>query len=138
MATEKWIAGSGVGLTWTTLFGTEINSLASGNSILSSVVVANGSTTLDMFMDVSFSLGSVTTTGTPFLGLYLYPLNQDASSYGDGRFGSTAADPPPGNYLLGQAGLPVGSQVLTGFFRGLLQGAPLIIPPGSFSAVLYN
>jgi hypothetical protein len=136
MATEKWIAGSGVGLTWTALFGTEINSLPNGDAILGSVAVANG-TALDMFMDVSFALASVTTVGTPVLGLFLYPLNEDGSTYGDGRFGSAAAGPPPGNYLSGQAGLPVGTQALTGLFRGFMSG-PLIIPPGTFSAVLFN
>src|ERR1700728_358406 len=119
MATEKWVAGSGVGFTWTALFGTEINSLPSADAVLSSIAVSNG-TPLDMFMDVSFALGSVTTVGVPVLGLYLYPLNQDASTYGDSRFGSAAVGPPPGNYLLGQAGLPVGTQALTGFFRNLM------------------
>lgn len=136
MATEKWIAGSGVGLTWTSCFGTEINSLASTDAVLSSVSISNGSN-LDMFCDVSFVLGSVTSTGTPMLGLYLYPLLEDGSTYGDGRFSSATAAVPPGNYLVGQAGLPVGTQALSGMFQSLAR-LPIIIPPGTFKFVLYN
>lgn len=137
MATEKWVAGSGQGLTWSSaLNSTEVNSLANGNAVLTATQIDNSSA-LDMFMDVSFSLGSVTTVGVPILGLYLYPLNEDGTTYGDSRFGTTAAGPPPGNYLIGQAGLPVGTQALTGIFRNLVQG-PLVIPPAKFKLVLQN
>ena len=71
MATEKWIAGSGVGLTWTSCFSTEVNSLVAGNAVLGATAISNG-TPLDLLADVSISLGSVTSgSGSPFFGFYM-------------------------------------------------------------------
>jgi hypothetical protein len=134
MATEKWIAGSGQGLTWGAAMGSsDPNSLASGNAILSTVQV-NNSTALDVFADISISLGSVTPgAGAPSIGLYLYPLNEDGSSYGDGRFGSAAAGPPGSQYYLGSIPcVPSTAGVITGMIRGI------ILPPGAFKLVLWN
>ena len=133
MATEKWIAGSGQGLTWGSIFGTEINSLANGNAVLSSVSVTNG-TALDMFADVSFVAGATITTVAPnFLGVYLYPLNEDGSTYGDGRYGSAAAGPPSANYWVGNIAFNAASSTTV---VGMLE--KIVIPPGTFSLVLYN
>ena len=133
MATEKWIAGSGQGLTWGSIFGTEINSLANGNAVLSSVSVTNG-TALDMFADVSFVAGAtITTTAPNFLGVYLYPLNEDGSTYGDGRYGSAAAGPPPANYWVGNISFNAAASTT---IVGMLE--KIVIPPGTFSLVLYN
>jgi hypothetical protein len=133
MATEKWIAGSGQGLTWGAAFGSEVNSVVNGNAVISSVQVDN-STALDVFADVSISLGSVTTgAGAPYIGIYLVPLNQDATSYGDGRFGSSAAGPPPPAYWVGSIPCQVSTAaVITGEVRGI------VIPPGKFKFLLYN
>ncbi len=132
--TEKLIAGA---VAWTSCFGTEINSLASTNAVLSTVQIDNSSN-LDMFMDVSFSLGSVTSAGTPYIGLYWYPLNEDGSTYGDGRFGSSTSAFPPQNYYVGFAGLPVGTQALTGMFALPGGRSPILLPPGAGKLVLYN
>jgi hypothetical protein len=132
VATEKWVAGSGQGLTFGAAFGSELNSLASGNAVLSSVSIANG-TPLDIFCDVSINLGSVTPTGVPYVGIYLYPLNEDGTHYGDNRFTSTAAGPPSSLYLIcnipavAAAGVVYGNNV-----------RPLIMPPGTFKFVCYN
>lgn len=133
MATEKWIAGSGVGLTWTSCFGTELNSLVAGNAVISSVVITNG-TNLDLFADISISLGSVTPgAGNPFIGIYFYPLNQDGTTYGDGAFGTTAAGPPPSSYFVGSIPCRASTAgVITGMVRGIL------LPPGSGKGLLYN
>ena len=96
MSTEKWIAGSGVGLTWTSLMTTELNSIASGNAILGGTAVTNG-TALDIFCDFDLVLASAAFVAPNFIGIYLYPLNADALTYGDSRFGSSAAGPPPSN-----------------------------------------
>lgn len=133
MATEKWIGGSGQGLTYGNAFGTEVNSLANGNSILSSVSIANG-TPLDIFANVSASFGSITAgSGAPFIGLFLYPLNEDGTTYGDGRFATTAAGQPPTLYaqqpfpcIAGNTGTVVGTV------------SRIILPPGTFSFVLWN
>ena len=132
MATEKWIAGSGAGLTWADAFSTAtLNSIASGNAILSDVAIANG-TPLDMFCDISVALASAPFASPNYLGLYLYPLNKDGASYGDGRFGTSAAGPPPSNYYCGSIGLVAATQAQTGALTGI------IIPPGTFKFVLYN
>lgn len=133
MATETWIGGNGQGLTWGAAFGTEINSVVSGNAVLSSVAVANG-TPLDIFADVSCSLGSVTPgSGAPYIGIYLVPLNEDGTSYGDGRFGTSAAGPPASQYFVGSIPcIPSTAGVITGMVRGI------ILPPGSFKFIMYN
>lgn len=134
MATETWKAGTLIGLTWATAgFSTEVNSVVSGNAIIAATAL-NNSTALDIFADVSISLGSITPgAGAPYIGFYLYPLNQDGTSYGDGRFGSSAAGPPPSQYFVGAVPcVPSTAGVVTGMVRGI------VIPPGQWKFVLYN
>jgi hypothetical protein len=133
LATEKWVGGSGVGLTWSSAFASEAASIANGNAIRSTVVVTN-STALDIFADVSYVTTSGITSAAPnYLGLYLYPQNNDNSTYGDGRFGSSAAGPPPSNYYVGTLGMPATtSYSITGTW------SRIVLPPGTFSFVLYN
>lgn len=132
MATEKWIAGSGAGLTWADAFSTAtLNSIANGNAILSDVNIPNG-TALDLYADLSFELASAAFTAPGFIGVYLYPLNKDGSSYGDGRFGTSAAGPPSVNYWVGNIFIVQATQAQDGSLTGIL------LPPGSFKFVLYN
>lgn len=134
---EKWIAGSGVGLSWTDCFGSETDSIVSGNAIRSSVSITNG-TGLDMFADVSFSLASINPAAGSYLGLYLYPLIHDGAKYGDDRFNASAAGPPSANYLVGVAQLVAASQIQYGEFNLPGRRSPILIPPGTFKFVLYN
>ena len=132
MTTERWIAGTGQGLTYGNAFtGATLNSIASGNAILSDVVIANG-TALDIFADVSIALASAAFVAPNYIGIYLYPLNQDGTTYGDGRFGSSAAGPPPAGYAVGTIGIVAATQAQEGTLRGI------VMPPGSFKFVLYN
>jgi hypothetical protein len=132
MATEKWIAGSGVGLTWTNAYtGTTLNSIASGNAILSDVQIDN-STALDVFADLSIALASAAFTASPFVGVYLYPLNKDGTTYGDGRFGTSAAGPPGASYYVGRIPLVAATQAQNGTLRRI------VLPPGAFKFVLHN
>ncbi len=132
MATEKWIAGSGQGLTYGDAFSTAtLNSIASGNAILSDLQIDNSSA-LDIFADISIALASAAFASPNFIGFYLYPLNKDASTYGDGRFGTSASGPPPSSYWVGNIGIVAGTQVQEGTLRGI------ILPPGKFKFVLYN
>src|SRR5215469_7911231 len=132
MAIEKWVGGSLQGLTWGNAFSTAtLNSIASGNAILSDLSLANGST-LDIFADLSIQLASAAFVAPNFIGVYLYPLNQDGSTYGDGRFSASAAGPPFSTYYVGQIGLVVATQAQNGTLRGI------VIPPGTFKFVLYN
>lgn len=132
MATEKWISGSGVGLTWTAaITASTLNAIANGNAILSDTAIVNG-TPLDIFMDISFIGGSITTAAPNYLGIYLYPLLNDGTTYGDGRFSASAAGPPPSTYFVGAIGFPIGTQAPVGALTGL------ILPPGTFKLVVYN
>lgn len=132
MATEKWVAGSGVGLTWTSAFtGSTLNSLASGNALLGLQI--DNSSALDLFCDVTVLLASLTPAAPNYVGLYLYPLLSDGSTYGDGRFGTAAAGPPPGNYWVANMGTRVGTAAVAS--GGTTR---IVMPPGSFKFVLYN
>ncbi len=76
---------------WAAAFGAEINSLAAGSTAVSSVVIDN---TANLYTDgwVSLSLATLATgPGTPYVGLYLLPLNQDGVTYGDGTVSGTVA-----------------------------------------------
>jgi hypothetical protein len=132
MATEKWIAGSGQGLTWGDAFSTAtLNSIASGNAILSDISITNG-TALDMFADVSIALASAAFVAPNYIAIYLYPLNKDASTYGDGKFGSSAAGPPGGSYQYKIISIVAATQAQEGSCSGF------VLPPGTFKFVLYN
>lgn len=101
--------------------------------MLSSVSITNQSA-LDIFADLSLKAGSTVTTVAPAnVAFYLYPLGQDASTYGDGRFGSSAAGPPPSNYFVGSIGFAAAA---TTTIVGVVTG--IIIPPGTFSFVTMN
>lgn len=130
MAIERWVAGNGVGLTWTSCFGAELNSLATGNAVLSSVTI-NNATALDVLADLSVSLNVTPVGSLQYVGIYLYPLNQDGTTYGDGRFTSTTNAIPPTGYYAGAISTGTTTPVV-----GLLPR--IIIPPGSFRFLLYN
>src|SRR5512139_4069984 len=131
MASEKWIAGAGVGFTWTNLMTTELNSLGIGNSILGGTAVSN-QTALDLFCDFSLVLASAAFVAPNFIGIFIYPLNDDGSSYGDSRFGSAAAAIPPANYAVGSIGIVAATQAQTGTL------VRVVMPPGTWKPVLYN
>lgn len=135
-----WTAGNGVGLTWSTLINSaDMASMTNGQSVLSSVAdIANG-TNLDMFMDISASLviSSSTIVAGANLSFWLYALNQDGTTYGDGQLtAGTAASKTPANQqnLIGSMGL-VAAATQTALI-GLIQ--QVIIPPGSFRVAIQN
>ena len=132
MATEKWIAGT-VGLTWANAYtaASTFDSIVNGNAIISDLQLDN-STNLDIYCDVSIALGSVTVAAPNYVGLYLYPLNADGTTYGDGRFSSSAAGPPASPYWVGNFVVPTGASVNEGTVRGI------IMPPGKFKFLIYN
>lgn len=117
---------------------TELNSIVTGNAILGSTAIANN-TNLDLEIEFSFTTGgSITPTGTPYVALFLYPLNGDGTTYGDGRFGSSAAGPPPANYSAGFCGVNTNAAVQTGYFATPWLGGRTLLPRGSFKPVFYN
>jgi len=137
MSTVKLVAGAAG--TWTSLMTTELNSIVTGNAIIGSTSVDNGAND-DLTAEFSFvGGGSITPTGSPFFGLFLYPQNGDASTYGDGRFGSSAAGPPPSNYYRGFCGIPAAAGTQTGTFA--IPGTSIFrlpLPRGIWKPVFYN
>lgn len=134
----SWVAGSGAGLTWTTAINSsDLASMASGSSVLSTVAdIANG-TALDMFMDVSVrcAIASSTIVSGANLALWIYELLDDGSTYGDGQLvaGTQAAKTPLFPPCAVIPLLAAASQTtLVGYFN------QIIIPPGSFRLVLQN
>jgi len=133
-----WVAGNGVGLSWTAAFGTtDLTSLATGSFMLSSASAITNGTSLDIYADFSVvcTVGSATPPAGSYLGIYLYPLQNDGSTYGDGQ--ATAGS----GYAHLPAPAPVGIIPLetvgaTTILAGMVQG--IIIPPGTFKWGLYN
>lgn len=109
------------------------NSMSNGNAVQSDVQIDN-SGNLAVFCDISISFGSLTSgAGAPYIGFFFYPLNQDGTTYGDNRFGSAAAGPPPYEYYVGNLTLPASTTLSpTGTVRGI------ILPPGKGKFVIHN
>lgn len=128
MATEKWVAGAGVGLTWTDAFtSTQLNTtgLAADAGMIATNAVSNN-TALDLFCDISFTLASDTfAVLTPRLEFFLLPLNKDGTTYGDGTSSNF-------NYLVAECGIPQATVAPVGTYCGI------IIPPGTFKFAMVN
>lgn len=132
MTVETWLVGT-TQAAYTNGFGSEINSLAAGNAVLSTVIFDN-SANGDTHCMLSFSLGSYTTGVGSLISVFAYPLNQDGSTYGDGRFASsTTALPATTSQLSALNTIDSVTQVQTG---GILYPVP--IPFSKFKLVLYN
>lgn len=132
MAIEKLVTGTLIA-SYTSEMGSEVNSLASGSSVLSSVLIDNSVSPGDEFGQISISLGSFTTgANAPFVTFYAYELNGDGTTYGDGRFASAAAGVPAGRYLGVVPLVPSVTQVQTGATGYFL------LPLAKFKLVLYN
>jgi hypothetical protein len=134
----SWIAGLGQGLTWgTAINSADLASMATGSTVVSSVAdIANG-TNLDMFMDISVSqlIASSTIVAGANLAFWLYQLNQDGTTYGDGNFvngtqkAATPVFPPCAIIPL------IAAATQTALIGAALQ---IIIPPGSFRLAEQN
>ena len=133
-----WTAGNGVGFTWTTAINSsDLVSMPTADTVLSSVAGITNQTALDMFMDISVrcAIASSTIAAGANLALWLYPLLDDGTTYGDGQFtaGTQAAKtptfPPIGTIPLVAA---ASQTTLVGFVQ------QVIIPPGTFKLALQN
>lgn len=132
----SWTPGNGAALTWTALFGSELGtSMINGDSVLSSVVVANG-TALDMFMDVSIEApisSSSIAAGANFT-LWIMYLDEGGSVYGDNSLTTTPAAVTPG--LFPCATMPIRVAASQTTLYGFAEG--VIIRPRSFAVGLQN
>lgn len=131
-STTRWIIDTA--FTSVTFTGSELNSLASGGAALSTAAIANG-TNFDQMMDVSFvvTVGGTTVTGG-YVTVFLLPLNQDGSTYGDSYVSSSSAQPSAG-YGVGSIGAKVGitsGNTITGTVQFIN------IPPGDFKLAFGN
>lgn len=133
-----WTAGNGVGLTWTTgINSADMASMATANTVVSSVAdIANG-TNLDMFMDISASLviSSSTIVAGANLAFWIYDLNQDGTTYGDNQFtaGTAAAKTPT---FAPCAVIPLIAAATQTALIGYVN--QIVIPPGSFRLAIQN
>jgi hypothetical protein len=130
-----WAAGRGQGLTYATAGFTAatFTSLATGSVVVASSAIVN-TTALDLYADVSFAF-TLAATGTPvgaYMSLYLLPLNQDATTYGDNTPTGTTA--PGASYLVSSAlvAITAGNGVIVGTFRGIT------LPPANFKFAIVN
>lgn len=131
-STTRWIIDTS--FTSVTFTAGELNSLASGGGALSTAAITN-SANLDLYADVSFvvAVGGTTVAGS-YLTLYVLPLNQDGSTYGDG-YASSSSVQPVATYAVGSCQVKVGvtsGNTITGTFRGI------VLPPGDFKFALGN
>lgn len=122
------------GLGWNALFGTEIGTLASTNTVLSSVIITNG-TGLDQLIDVSIvaTIASSAVAAGAGVSLWLALLAADGSTYGDGKITSTPGTilPPWPAWTF----LPVQAATTT----SVICTIPfLAIPPGSCKLIAQN
>lgn len=133
-----WIAGNGVGFTWTTAInGSDLASLANGSTVLSSVADIANQTNLDIYADISvrMTVASATPPAGSQFSLFLCALLDDGSTYGDGSMtsGGTATRIPP----FAPAGvISLESAAAVTLLAGFVQG--ILIPPGSFRLALTN
>jgi hypothetical protein len=133
-----WTAGNGVGFAWSTLINSaDMASMATANTVVSSVADITNQTALDMFMDISYLLAIASNTiaaGANF-AFWIYALNQDGSHYGDGQFtNGTPAALTPAFPPCATVGIP--AVATTTNMYGYAQ--QIIIPPGSFRVAIQN
>ena len=134
-----WTGGNlNAGLGWTAFFNAaDLNSLANGSSVLSSVSGITNGTSLDELFDVSIilAISSSTLVAGASLALWLYPLQSDGSTYGDGAFtAGTQAARTPGKFP--KVVIPLPLITTTALVGG--NEDPLIMPPGTWLPVLQN
>jgi hypothetical protein len=133
-----WVAGNGQGLSWGTLINSaDLASLPNGSSVLSSVSDILNGTNLDQFMDISavLAISSSTIAAGACLTFWLYALQEDGSTYGDGQLtGGAQAAKTPAFAPIGTMPLVAAASqtALVGFIQGI------VIPPGSFRVAMQN
>lgn len=122
------------GLGWVTAVSTA-GTLATANSVLDSSDITNGSS-LDIFADISVSctISSSTIAAGANLAFWIYPLNQDGTTYGDNHLTTTpaAVTPSAAPDVIIPCFAAAGQTSIIGIARGI------IIPPGTFRWAIQN
>lgn len=138
---SAWTTGNGAGLAWTPAINSaDMASMATANTVLSSVADIANATALDQFMQISFSLAisSSTIVAGANIAFWLFGLNQDGTTYGDGQFvaGTPAAKTPTFSPCFVFPLVAAAAQ--TALVGNSLFAGPIIIPPGSFRLAVQN
>ncbi len=140
-----WTAGNGQGLaSWGLLFNTTDFStshaggfLQNADTVLSSVTAIANGTNLDQFMDIScqLTIGSSTTAAGANLTFWLFALQQDGTTYGDGHFtaGTSTTIVPVWAPI---AVIPLYAAASQTTIIGEVNG--IVIPPESFAVAIQN
>lgn len=139
----SWVAGNGVGLTWTTAFtSTDFTGSqpTNGQTLLSTTTIANGSTNLDQYMHLSVeqSISSSTIAAGANFTIWLCALKAGGSNYWPPLTAGTAGSPvPPWAPAVVIPLYAAASQTtLVGSTADL--GPPIVIPPCSFRLIMQN
>lgn len=138
-AVSGWQGGRlNSGLTWTTCFqAADAGTLASGSSVLSSTGDITNGTSLDMFVDISFSctISSNTIAAGANITFWKYYLNQDGTTYGDNQFtAGTPAAKTPSFLSAGAFNIPAVASTTT--MVGLIE--QISISPGTLRFLVQN
>src|SRR5690348_13155645 len=81
----RWVAGASPGLGYANAFDGEVNSLAAGSCVISSIPITNSG--LDLYASLSFKLTcSTPASGSLWMTFFVLPINQDGITYGPGNF----------------------------------------------------
>jgi hypothetical protein len=134
----EWTAGNGQGLTWGALINSaDMASMTSAYTVLSTVAgIANG-TNLDQFMDISCKLviASNTVAAGANISFWLYPLQEDGSTYGDGQLtAGTPANLTPAWSPI--ATVPLYAAAAQTTLWAYAQG--IVLPPGTFKIAMQD
>jgi hypothetical protein len=137
-ATTGWVGGRlNSGLGWTSFFNAaDLNSMPSGDTVLSSMSAITNGTSLDQFFEVSFKLtiASNTIAAGALLALYLFKLQGDGSTYGDGSLvAGTQAAITPG--IFPKLVMPLRPATAQTILIGENED-PLVLPPGTWLPAL--
>lgn len=117
--TARWL----VDTAYTAALTTQLNSLANATASALSSAIANG-TSLDMLMDVSLMLGSITPGSGPYVEIHMSTLMGDGATYATVFAG--------GPTLVGVLGVSSGASAKNMAALGIQ------IPPGSFELAVVN
>jgi hypothetical protein len=139
--TSSWAPGNlnSGSFAYMAAFGAEINSLAAGNSVMSSVIFDNSGAVNppDQWMDLSALCTIVSTalTGGAALSFWLAYLQGDGTTYGDGRVATAS----PGSAYIPAANPVRGIQIPVGTVTAIIGDTGMIpIRPRKFKLIIAN
>lgn len=108
---------------------TDLNGLAAGSYAFGSgaAAVLDNTTTLDLYVEVRVSLGSINPTGNPTINLWVL-LSMDGTAFEDPQ----AAGAPPAGLAGYSRGVTTGSSAKLAIFRGI------VLNPGKSKLLFQN